>query len=367
MQKTLFLHIGAVKAGSTSIQEFLLDRQMTSPDFLYFDAIQSCYLLNSLAKKCNYDKINRNTPYFQCDQNKLLSEIEAKLKTTIYDTIVISQENFSRIYRDEGVIEFAHGFFRKCSLNVKIIYYARRQDQWLESWYQEHVKQIESFTDSFSQWDYDKSACDHYRIIKLWERVFGKENIILRPFEKGQFYQQNLIKDFCHIIGINTSQQSMAIKKANTRLDIFSIELLRLFHIHGVNADEHQVILNSLIDLETGSSRLFSYMRISDRCKICSDYEQSNKQLTKDYLTHKNDPLFYESPDQMSNLLVFDQECELQFISSEIHMFVEQLRSGNFQSHREKKFVWPWSGNSASKLVARLEMLREKLILFTTQ
>ena len=97
MKKTLFLHIGAVKTGSTSIQNYLLQRQNMQPDFLYFDVSKSCYLLNALAKKCGYNKINQNTPYYKCDYQALLAELATELQSSTHDKIIISQENFSRI------------------------------------------------------------------------------------------------------------------------------------------------------------------------------------------------------------------------------------------------------------------------------
>lgn len=360
MGKTLFLHIGAVKTGSTSIQNFLASQQDGLVDVLYFDISKSCYLLNALAKKCGYSKINPNTPHYQCDADQLLAEIAAELQTSPEQTIIISQENFSRIYQDHRVIACACDFFKECGLEVKVILYVRRQDQWLESWYQEHIKQRDSFADTFTEWQYGSESCDHHRTVQLWEKAFGKENVVVRPFEKGQFADGDLIEDFCRLTQI-TRQSDSAAKKVNVRLDIFSTELLRLFHLYGITSDEHQLLLESLTALDYQSRQHYSYLSMQDRVTICAAYEESNARLAKDYFPQNGGKLFFASPEEQAALQTVEQINTPEPMETAIQKFLQELRKGRYQEQKKKFRFWPVKKRKEEGLPVQLEGLRKQL------
>ena len=72
---------------------------------------------------------------------------------------------------------------------VKIIFYVRRQDDRIESNYNQAVKEISYRSPhTFTQFlgNGYKSILDYYQVLLPWSDAFGRENIIVRCYEKEQ-------------------------------------------------------------------------------------------------------------------------------------------------------------------------------------
>lgn len=82
--------------------------------------------------------------------------------------------------------------------DVKIVVYLRRQDAWLDSLYGQMIKVGRKM--SIAEFEENKKTqMDFYALVSLWGGVFGKENIIVRTYEKADSHW--IWRDFLESIG----------------------------------------------------------------------------------------------------------------------------------------------------------------------
>ncbi|EFB0442158.1 hypothetical protein HF828_001672, partial [Campylobacter lari] len=72
-----------------------------------------------------------------------------------------------------------------------------------------------------------REICNYKQTLQWWGEVFGKENLIVRLFDKNEFYQGDLLKDFIHSIGLEWDDEFIIPPEQNKSLDLLGIELLR--------------------------------------------------------------------------------------------------------------------------------------------
>ncbi|EGY4808381.1 hypothetical protein JIO44_001857, partial [Campylobacter coli] len=80
------------------------------------------------------------------------------------------------------------------------------------------------FKKNLSHFNY---ICNYKQIIQWWQQIFGKENLIVRLFDKSEFYQGDLLKDFVHSIGLKWDNEFVIPPKQNESLDLIGVELLK--------------------------------------------------------------------------------------------------------------------------------------------
>lgn len=200
-EKTIYLHIGMPKTGTTSIQAFLAENRekLSEIGILYpikenaeneFNEHLYNYrgaVLGALAKG-----INAYNEYFENYFLNIIEQSDCK-------NIIISEEILFLRTADVADVFLKHGF------NVKIIIYLRKPAEYLASTWQENVKSVYSvmglkFRHSLEQF-LDRDI--PYNIIFRYIEKLGKGNVIVRPFEKEQWKDGNLIVDFLNIFGVD--------------------------------------------------------------------------------------------------------------------------------------------------------------------
>lgn len=196
MIETLYIHTGAHKTGTSSIQKFFQQNicLLQSKDGLEYPGFKQPML--------------KTTP--SLEDYRVIPEAFDGLQSIQANKAVISRENFSWVDNKESLIGFKHNLARFAQ-NIKLIFYIRRQDLQAISQKQEGTK----WPDCSVAYGHDLSALplklkpvarrylNYHKRIGMWADVFGDENTIIRVFEKKKFYKNDLICDFCNIIGID--------------------------------------------------------------------------------------------------------------------------------------------------------------------
>jgi len=176
--RTLYLHIGNHRTATSSIQAFMAANleALRGKSVLYpYGATRHLALMNDLfSGRKQVDAVAKDL-IRRCNNKK--QEITS---------VVLSDEDIATHADLDILTRFKEHF------NVKIIFSLRRQDLWLESWYFQNVKwqwkpalchlTLEDFFERRSEFFW----ADYKLYISHLEELFGKENILLIPFERTQ-------------------------------------------------------------------------------------------------------------------------------------------------------------------------------------
>lgn len=295
-KKTLYLHIGMGKTGTTALQSFFwTNRELLAKNgilYPYLGMIEGAHHLLSpyhpsfLKEDCNFVDVDVWGPM---------------LLNAVQPNILISSELMVWA-SEESVIQFCEKL--KQLFQVKIVIYLRRQDNIIMASYNQVIKdgsQRENLNDSeleklFLQFNYEQK-------LKPWRTALGKENIIVRPYEKGQFYEGDIIKDFMHyVLGLEfTNQYSVEKENQNPRLSTSAMEFKRLLNNLIFNTKDSDRFIRVLLDYsreeDSSSTEAFSSKSIlpsHKRLELLRRSTKLNERIARDYLKRENGMLFYD-------------------------------------------------------------------------
>ncbi len=317
--KTIYLHIGTPKTGTTYLQEFLRknNKLLKEKGILYPIEKDKKYVYSRSHVSLSWQhvplipsitgvRVNWLTSEETYLDGEALDELLRDIENAKEDKILLSSEVFYDVFTNKALIRNLKNVFR--DFNVKIIIYLRRQDQYLLSYFQEGCK-----GGTFTSFDlenilmlFHSSLCYYDRLSK-WGDVFGDSNIIVRPFEKNQLRENSLSKDFLSIIGINDYSNFEEIPVINESLTLEKVIFLMNMnkYLIGVleNDDDlkkiiHQkvrerVIRNKSILQKGNIDQLLSH---EERKKILDLYSNQNENVVKRFLKGKTNKLFMEEP-----------------------------------------------------------------------
>ena len=184
------------------------------------------------------------------------------------------------------------------TFTVKIIYYVRRQDELIESWYNQVIKtpfyQCSRKLDNTLIME-NYHLFDHDAVIRPWAALFSRENIIIRVYEEGQM-NGDIIQDFSAVIGLAPDTRFVVPEvRYNQTFSSDHIEFMRLCKIqnkddNGMHAFLYREFRDSRISGQTKQRHLLSP---SMRRNLLEQYEESNRQVAQNYLGRKDGGLFY--------------------------------------------------------------------------
>ena len=184
VDKTLFLHIGLQKTGTTSIQTFLAQNrsQLAERGFVYPDPAETGFGMDNM----NHGHLSMSLTGYWRDFGYQLSREEAwgELAELYYASegnLLVSHEGLST----PQIIPHIPYIKKKLNgISVKVVIYLRRQDVFVQSVYKERLKSDETreFRQAFEHGDYPR-LLDFYSILCHWQDCVGKNNLIVRPSE----------------------------------------------------------------------------------------------------------------------------------------------------------------------------------------
>lgn len=298
MKPNLILHIGTEKTGTSSIQEFLYQNKKQLEDEGYH-FLQSAGERNNRALPAYLlnDEDSINDDFYHLKGIKSIGEIDSFRKkfseklndelTTLNSkihTVIISSEHFhSRVNKLESIgklKKITQEYFNQ----VKIICYLREQSQVCESWYSTALKNghTSTFPEFVKTCNKNNIYFNYYENLRKWIEVY-KKDINIRVFDKNNFIEGNLIKDFIYTCGIddksnfnyNISIENESINTTGQHF-IYSINnILRKENDH----EEISKLKNSkkiIVENLVGKGQKITK---SDYLRIVDEFDESNKKL----------------------------------------------------------------------------------------
>ncbi|EAK0953566.1 hypothetical protein A0Z59_03315, partial [Campylobacter lari] len=223
---TIYVHIGTVKTGTTTIQKFLhLNRQRLLKHGFHHPQIfdQRDYWL--IVPAIKNIKNNLNSKILQNKVIDFCKDIATDKKN------IISSEALSHKLTSFEDIYFFHQFLHEIGFSkIYIIVYFRDMLEMLSGLFNTQIKL--GYETSLAMQNVElhqegREICNYKQTLQWWGEVFGKENLIVRLFDKNEFYQGDLLKDFIHSIGLEWDDEFIIPPEQNKSLDLLGIELLR--------------------------------------------------------------------------------------------------------------------------------------------
>ena len=157
-----------------------------------------------------------------------ISDLKRDIYVSEKQNVIISSEHFDNAnFLDD--FSAIYKLFSSLFETIKIIVYLRRQDLFLELTLYERIKKgetdqhIDDFLDK-------KTVKNYYCFIDLMSRVFGKSNIVVRPFERQQLSGNDVVVDFLNILGLKSDITVEKPGSLNTTPPAEFIELLRILY-----------------------------------------------------------------------------------------------------------------------------------------
>jgi hypothetical protein len=288
-KRKLYLHIGKHKTGTSAIQFFLLKNhdRLSQKGFAYpkhkFDA--------------NYVSSGNAAVLTQLVQNDF-SQAQAftdNILKTGEEKIILSSE-FLYVLDYPG-IEKIKSLFQ--NLSTKIIVYLRREDYLMSSGYNQMVKR-RGVTENILDWwpkNLDQIRWSDTQLAN-WSDVFGEENIIVRPYEKGQFYSGDIFSDFLHALGLDLTEDfELPEKKINVSYRADTLEFMRLFNRLKFEEKQLKQLDWALQDYSANCNENhwpYGPLPSSDRIKIIEHFAEVNASIARKYLKRNDGRLFYD-------------------------------------------------------------------------
>lgn len=273
---TVYLHIGLHKTGTSSIQRFLdLNNELLKAheDLVYFKPDPW-----PLPFKGEKPSINLQLNGFE------------ELKNIKNQKIVISHENYSWMFEEKQIKKLSDRIKKFCS-QLKIILYIRRQDSLSISQKQEGTKWLDnSVAYGHSEGAlpsklnyFSKNYLDFYKKVDSWANAVGKDNVLLRVFDKDQLLDGDVVKDFFNQLGVSDLTPYRSVGRVNESMSRKKqIFLHRTRARFGENTPEKLFLVKHIQNLDINDHEKLMPSR-EQAVNFYSAYKDSNVRLRKEY------------------------------------------------------------------------------------
>ncbi|MDQ3560246.1 MAG: hypothetical protein M3453_13885 [Pseudomonadota bacterium] len=268
----LILHAGVHRTGTTSIQQYLAhNRQALADQGFAYTAPKDNH--QELAWKLLKDSI---TP----------DEFADAIHDSEGRDVIVSAEDMCRIVDGSLIARIAARF------DTQVILFVRRQDDWVESWYNQNVK-----------WPFNRPASVmspleflgtlpeyhwlYYDTLYFrWREASPKVELVL--FDEVQ----DSVQEFCRRIGIDQSLLVQPARKANSSLSAGSLEIVRHLGMAALSPQTRMAVLRSLNAAAFTSKHPTPVFPASVKNLIMERFYDSNRRISQEILGRLDAELF---------------------------------------------------------------------------
>jgi len=305
----IFLHIGINKTGTTAIQSFFSHHRKSLADkgLLYPKSGCTGAVHYALTEALDVNK-NIDPETLLAKRQAMRAELDAEIAQHAPKAVLLSSEMFVRFISLEAVSEF----FKQDDLCILV--YLRRHDTWWQAAYSQFIitysRGIMTKTpppwaqgiDAFIRLSRKKSLwkSNYRQLLDRWAAAFGRENIIVRPYESQQ-NAPDIVVDFLRTISMKTESDFtqlpdlMDIRSARRNISITprAMQLAEIFLRTQIAADIRERLIRHAISLprtEANQSILSPARRLKLIEKNAADYEY----IAREYMGREDGRLFYD-------------------------------------------------------------------------
>jgi hypothetical protein len=277
----LTLHAGIHRTGTTTVQRFLAENRamLLRQGVLYpFDTV-------------NHQKLAWEVFSGRRSGEDVAAQLKALADRAKPDRLLMSGEDFC-IHKDLRWLEPVRRLFE-----IEAHFYLRRQDLWLMSWYNQHIKwpfdkrKSRMSADEFLQTIDDYYWLNFHWLAENWASAIGRENVHLHVFETTS----DSVSDFCRHAAIDTARAAPGGRVENSSLPPQILEFVRHFEVHSFAPGERTRFLNAVRKVcqeqAYTASNLYSP---AIRNLILARFAETNRRVAEEYLGIPDGRLFAE-------------------------------------------------------------------------
>lgn len=368
--KTLYIHIGTPKTGTTSIQNFCgLNREKLKEQGVLYPIMNYHYERKSVNRNGYFltgtikENGTRNKEKEKQVFNNELQYIVDCFKD--YDTILLSDESiwWATSTRRKGLWKDLKKHSEQHNYQIKVIVYLRRQDQFMMSRYNQKLKtDFIASTQSFDEYFADmngrfKCVMDYRERIDNIAKSISKENVIVKRFDRNYFYNGDLNQDFLHILGVKVDDRFQQLKEtANTGISVQSGEIKRVLNrLKPITMADNNKLIKILKECEEVLPESNTSLMSTDEVKaFMEQFVDSNESIVDEYIGDGK-PLFdytykettawdYNDKNYNEELILFFVNTidsvykENKQLKKELNKINNQIKNINEKLNKEKSY-----------------------------
>ncbi|WP_157020479.1 MULTISPECIES: hypothetical protein [Paracoccus] len=307
MMQKIFLHIGTHKTATTWLQHYFARNSDRLNDFGFY--YPHAGRVTQAQHRLGQAVFQRPQQAQSLDGIMVWEKLKRELENTYYQNIIISSEEFEWIRHPQVIKQFLP------NVEIHLIVYLRRQDDYLESLY---GQQIRDFQPRISKDIYryiDENSLeflDYNALLTRWS--LASDNITVRIFDKSRMVGGDIGQDFLALLGINSNEgfesPTGAVIEHKASLGMEPQEFIRQCNTLRLPAGQHDQLVAKVVQLDRvlnnvaprTKERLLSF---KDRQELMRRYAAGNAVVHQRYLQNeKQNQLFEPIKD---DFLVFHQ------------------------------------------------------------
>jgi len=276
----LVLHIGTHKTGTSALQAFFA----AHTDELDRHAIH--YLRSGRGAGKAHHELSWAIRGRHGADLSVWDTVRAELGANVAGTQVISSEAF---WFTEPVA--VREQLRDIK-DLRVVMYLRRQDKYLQSLYKQTVAGGRRI--SFAEWrEKYRFRGDYFAVVQQWAEAFGKDNLVIRPYERGG-KTVDIVIDFLGYLGIDAAEEFEGRKRGRNnpspRREL--MELLRAFNQLDIDINRDK-FFHEVIGRNKEYVRSVDLLTHEQCAALMEDFAEGNHALIGEFYRDSG-PLFPE-------------------------------------------------------------------------
>ncbi|MCC8067301.1 MAG: hypothetical protein LIO94_09410 [Clostridiales bacterium] len=303
--KTLYLHIGTPKTGTSVIQNFLKTNTETLHEQSFRFPIlpykwpgvptqRNGHFLDLPDSSLIHPDMTEPKPEWRQHYAEGLAMVHREFET--YDNLILSEEDLWNAvnYAPLNVLEQMKEDAALHDYCLKVVVYLRRQDLLLTSLWNQKVKvgmTAATLPDYIEQLLNEKPLyADYDRTLQKISDIVGFENIIVRRYEPSAWVGQSICLDFLTAIGLdpNLPFKLPAQKETNTSLNGNIAEIRRIINGTDFLSDEEKRVFKANTrrfesESKAGKSS-YQHLSAKDAAALLARFQEGNDRVAKEYL-----------------------------------------------------------------------------------
>lgn len=292
----IVLHVGTEKTGTTTLQKVLFDnkRNLIKNGVCYFNAedeINSRHVaaacIGDQVRDDYLDPLGISTPKSRQEFRKKiwsqLDETVASLPDNAH-TLLISSEHFHSRLTEVGMIKYLKSWLTPYASSFEVVCYLRRQVDMVVSLYSTILKGggVETFAGAINRMlKVENHYCNYDIFLSKWERVFSREEIRVKRFERSEMVGGSIVDDFLTDAGISPDCIVEKTQSTNESITHLGQALLREVNAYNKAAShagekEKKRIRRLIANSFSGKGR---QLPPDEARKLQSQFDESNERV----------------------------------------------------------------------------------------